>query len=310
MVPFFKDFLLPATELVHWSHVANGAMQPDVVVVGNELLHHPPGIVKGKRYAGANALSLDGGMKSFQLAVGLWIIRRRPHVRHAGEPDEFLEILGNELRAVIGDDPRPGFGVFLLGPLDNDLHILLRHLLPDLPMNDETAAAVEQAAQIIKGAADIEMRHIDMPMFMRTKRLHEAISLGAVFSVPLLEQTGLGQYPPGAARTDGNNIPVKHHERQPTIPFQGMIERKPDDSLPLPGLQPKVTRDQTIMFVCLAVAGCPRVELAPCHSQPGNHPVQRNFRSGGPLAAEVNHRIAGIMGNPTAVQRSPSSFFN
>ena len=121
-------------------------MQPDVVVVGNELLHHPPGIIKGKRHAGADALSLDGGMKSLQLAVGLWIIRRRPHVRHAGVPNEFLEILGNELRTVIGDDPRPGFGVLLLGPLDNDLHILLSHLLPDLPMNDETAAAVEQAA--------------------------------------------------------------------------------------------------------------------------------------------------------------------
>jgi len=50
-------------------------MQPDVVVVGNELLHHPRGVVKGKRYAGANALSLDGGMKSLQLAVGLRIVR-------------------------------------------------------------------------------------------------------------------------------------------------------------------------------------------------------------------------------------------
>jgi len=82
-----------------------------------------------------------------------------------------------------------------------------------------------------------------MPMFMRTKRLHEAISLGAVFSVPLLEQTGLGQDSPGTTRTDGNNVPIKHHERQPPIPFQGMIERKPDDGLLLPGLQPEVTRD-------------------------------------------------------------------
>lgn len=154
------------------------------------------------------------------------------------------------------------------------------------------------------------MRHIDMPMVMGTKRLHEAGALGAVFSVPLLEQTSLGQDPPGAARADGNDIPVKHHERQPPVAFQGMIERKPDNGLPLPGLQSEITRNQTIMFVCLAVTGCPRVELAPRHPQPSDYPVQRNFRSGGPLAAEINHRIAGVMGNPAAIQSSPSSFFN
>lgn len=90
-------------------------------------------------------------------------------MRHTGEPDEFLEILGDELRAVVRDDPRPGFGVLFFGTLHNNLHIPLRHLFPDFPMDDKTAAAVEQAAQIIKGATDIQIRHINMPMFMRAK---------------------------------------------------------------------------------------------------------------------------------------------
>ena len=153
-------------------------------------------------------------------------------MRHAGEPNELLEILGDELRSVIGNDPRSGFGILLLGPLHNNLCILL----PELPVDDKTAAAVKQTAQIIKGAADIEMRHIDMPMFMRTKRLHKTVSLGALLPVPLLEQTGLGQDSPGTARTDGHNILVKHHEGQPPVALQGVIERKPDDCLPFPGL--------------------------------------------------------------------------
>lgn len=99
-------------------------------------------------------------------------------MRHARDPDEFLEILGDELRAVVGDDPRPGFGVLFFGPLHNNLDILLRHLFPDLPVDDETIAAVKQAAQIIKGATDIEIGHINMPMLMRTKWLQKTLSLG------------------------------------------------------------------------------------------------------------------------------------
>ena len=91
-------------EFVRRRHVANGAVQTNVVAMGNEFLRHCSGFVKTKRHAGANTLPLDRGMKALQLAVGLRIVRRGPHVRHAGEPNEFLEILGNELRTVVRDD--------------------------------------------------------------------------------------------------------------------------------------------------------------------------------------------------------------
>ena len=70
-VPLFENFQFSDIELVNWGNVANGTVQPDVVVVRNKLLHHCPGIVKGKRYAGPDAFSLDSGMKTLQLAVGL-----------------------------------------------------------------------------------------------------------------------------------------------------------------------------------------------------------------------------------------------
>ena len=49
-------------------------------------------------------------MPAFDLAVALRIIGRGFYVRHARDADELLEVLGDELRTVVGDDAgvRPG----------------------------------------------------------------------------------------------------------------------------------------------------------------------------------------------------------
>ena len=67
-------------------------------------------------------------------------------MRHATEPDKLLEILGNELRVVVRDDPRPCIRVLLSCPLDDRLDVRLGHRLPDFPVHDEPAAAIKQAA--------------------------------------------------------------------------------------------------------------------------------------------------------------------
>ena len=41
------------------------------------------------------------------------------------------------------------------------------HGLADLPMHDGAAEAVQDAAQVVNGAANVHVRHVDMPMFMR-----------------------------------------------------------------------------------------------------------------------------------------------
>ena len=48
-------------------------------------------------------------------------------VGHALEPNEFLEVFGNELRPVVGDDPGPRLRVTFLGALQNDLDVRLGH---------------------------------------------------------------------------------------------------------------------------------------------------------------------------------------
>jgi hypothetical protein len=45
-------------------------------------------------------------MPALDRAVTLGVVRRRLHMRHPAQADELLEILGDELQAVVGDDPR------------------------------------------------------------------------------------------------------------------------------------------------------------------------------------------------------------
>ena len=73
-------------------------MQPDVVVMFDVAGDDPLGVAQRKGRAGSDALGFDGAMPAFDLAVGLWIERRDLGVGHAGNADEFLEILGDELR--------------------------------------------------------------------------------------------------------------------------------------------------------------------------------------------------------------------
>ena len=229
---------------------------------------------------------------------------------HAGKANKFLEILGHKLRPVIGDNPRPGLRISFFGPLQDNLNIRFRHLFPDLPVNDETAAAIENAAQIIERAADIEIRHIDMPMFKGLQRLDETGTLETLFPVPFLQQTCLPKNAPGTAGADRNDISVQEHERQPTVALKRIAQGKFDDGLPFPRFKPEVTWDQSIMFIDFAVTQGPCIKLALRHGQPGYDAFQRHFRFLAPLLAEVNNGVADIMGNPTAIQSSPSSFFN
>jgi hypothetical protein len=73
---------------------------------------------------------------------------RSSHVGHARDPNEFLEVFGNELWAVVGDDPGLRLRVKLLGTLQDDLDARLSHRLPQIPVDDVSAAAVQNAAKV------------------------------------------------------------------------------------------------------------------------------------------------------------------
>lgn len=62
-------------------------VEADVVVVVHVSAHHTPSIIERPRRSGPDAL-----------------VGRGSDVGHARNPNEFLEVFGNELRAVVGDD--------------------------------------------------------------------------------------------------------------------------------------------------------------------------------------------------------------
>lgn len=89
----------------------------------------------------------------------------------ASDPDEFFEVTGNELRPVIGDNSGFNTGILFHGRLDDDFNLSLGHRATQLPMEHGSGPAVQDRTQIKEGAGNVDVRDIDMPMFMRLQGL-------------------------------------------------------------------------------------------------------------------------------------------
>ena len=69
-------------------------------------------------------------------------------MRDAADLDELLDVLGDELRPVVRNDPGAHAGKPLARPLNDRLDVSFGHGLAKLAVDDEPAAAVEEAAKI------------------------------------------------------------------------------------------------------------------------------------------------------------------
>ena len=92
----------------------------------------------------------------------------------ASDPDELFEVTGNELRPIIGDNAGLNTGILLQGRLDDDFNLSLGHRATQLPMEHGSGTAIQDRTQIKEGAGDVNVRDIDMPMFMRLQGLNKA----------------------------------------------------------------------------------------------------------------------------------------
>src|SRR5947207_14245450 len=119
-----------------------------------------------------------------QRSILPWIIRGGSDVRHARDANELLEIASDELRAVVGDDSRLRFRVLLLSSLQNHFEVGFSHGLPEIPMHEETAEPIQNAAQVIEGAAQVDVGNVDMPVLVRLQRLLETGSLARWLALP------------------------------------------------------------------------------------------------------------------------------
>src|SRR6185437_5610096 len=229
---------------------------------------------------------------------------------HSTDSDELLEILGDELRPVVRDDPGPLVGEALAGPLDDRLDLEFGHALADLPVDDEPAVAIQQAAEVEERAGDVEIRNIDVPVLVGTQGLLEALPLERGLVVPRLDRSGLKQDAVDARRAGGDDIGIEHHEGEPPVALQevGLVEF--EDGRLLPRFEPPVARDQGVVLVGQAVARPPVVEFAGGDAEPADEALHGDLGAFGPVPDEVDDGVAGIVGNPDSVQSSPSSFFS
>jgi hypothetical protein len=61
-------------------------------------------MLKGNWPFGPDRLPFEHSRPSLDLPVAMGVKGSCPHVTHPAYPNEFLEVLGNELRAVMGDN--------------------------------------------------------------------------------------------------------------------------------------------------------------------------------------------------------------
>src|SRR5271168_2307022 len=74
--------------------------------------------------------------------------------------------------------------------------VSLGHPLAKIPMNQETAVAIQDAAQVVERRANVQVGNIDMPM--RLRRLFKTHPFLRGLSVPLPQQPRPIQHPPHA----------------------------------------------------------------------------------------------------------------
>src|SRR5215813_5240340 len=304
------DLLLTAGEHVLRRDVTRGVVQADVVVVVHVSAYQTPRILQRQWRSRSDALSFQRFVPTFDFSVRLGIVGRSSDVGHARDTNEFLEVFGNELRPVIGDDPGPYFRVKFLGALQDDLDVRLGHRLPQIPVHYVATAAVQNAAQVVERPADVDVRHVDMPVLMRCQRLLKARAFLRRLAVPLGQQSRLPQHAPYAGRTHRHDVCVEHHERQAAVALQRVLEMKADDGLLLPILQPEVAGNPAIVLVRLPVAFPPVLELAGGAIEPHNEPPGADLGLLRPAPDEIHDLIPRIVRNPAPGQSSPLSFIS
>jgi len=300
-IAFGMDLLVASFEFVLGGDVTDGAVQADGVVVVDIIGDENTGLVEGQWHLDADALALEGFVPAFDLAIALRIIRRGFDVGHTSDADELLEFLGDELGAVVADDAWFGVGVGLAGALDDGLHVGFLHFLADFPVDDEATVAIEDGAEEVERASDVEVTDIDVPVFVGLERLDEAGAFpGDVGRGPGQKSGGL-EDAVDAGRTASDLVGIEHHEGQATIAFRGMRSRESTDAEFLVVGEPVVAGHPGVVFVDLAEALLPVVELAGADADPGQEATDGDVRLVAPGADEVNDGVAGIVGNPAAV---------
>src|SRR6185312_6491826 len=108
----------------------------------------------------------------------------------------------------------------------------------------------------------------------------------------------------------GDDVLVEHHEGQAAVALQREQGVEVEDGLSLLDFEPVVARDPSVVLIGLAVAVLPRVPLAGGQAEPQQEAGDGDAGLVGPAVDEIDDAVAGVVGNPEAVQGPPSAFFS
>ena len=98
-------------------------------------------------------------------------------------------------------------------------------------MNDGTAEALENTAEIVEGAAQIQIGDVHVPMLMRPQGRANPLPFWEGSRVPARETAGSMEHPPDGSRADGHDIGIEHHKRQAAITLQRILVVEVQDGL-------------------------------------------------------------------------------
>jgi len=231
-------------------------------------------------------------------------------VSHAGDADELFEVLGDELGAVVGDNARRDGRVGFTGALDDGFHVFFLHFLADFPMDDQTAAAIEDGAEKVKGAGDVEVTDIDMPVLVGLQGLDETGSLLGDGRRGAGQQSCVLEDAVHAGRATSHLVGIQHHEGQAPVAFQRVTAGEGADAILLITGQPVVAWHPGVVLVDFAEAFFPVVELAGADADPGQKAPNRDLGLVAPGTDKIDDLVPRVVGRPGAVQASPRVFFS
>ncbi len=185
--------------------------------------------------------------------------------------------------------------------------LLLGQRLPQFPVHDGAAAPVEDAGQVVERAVDVDVRDVDMPVFVGREGLHEAGPFLRGSRPLAVEPTRELQHAVDAGGADGHDVVVEHHEGESPVAFQGMAVVILHDGGLLPVFEPVVAGKLAVVLIHFSVALLPRVELARGQFQPGEKRSGGCFSALGPVADVVHHLVPRVMGNSLVTSAARSA---
>ena len=220
--------------------------------------------------------------------------QRRHIADGAVQANEVLEVFGDELRPVVRDDSGCHAGVLFATYLNNDFDIDLLHFFTNVPMDDTAAESIKDRGHEVECPGDVEVRDIDVPVFMSHERLLKSGTLFRSLIVPF-EQSGVTEDPIDGGCTAGDHIGINHHVRQASIACERMIEMELQDGLLFPLVKPMITRNPAVVLEGSTVVFRPAAIRRRPDSDPLLNLSDSDFRFLRPLADVIDHLIAYFM---------------